>query len=336
MSSALDQILLIPGIGRKTEIVLPSAFNDFGIDVSVFRNGTRSYSIDKTVEGFMPTTTAIYYVDGTNGDNANDGLTPATPKLTIGGATSVGGSTARRVLIAPGQYTFAHPGKDVIYEGWGGTWALSGNISLSHGSIDAILGFRDLVVNYGITVSNRCTAVFDAPHCEVASGARAIQGSGTGRVITFGATAVNCERDVLSYTSDSHALEVDCNIDDNGTQDGDNCSTGHMNSKIICIGGTYRNSYRNIADIGNSKRAMFGSVVNTSKNPSGSTSSNIRSGSTAANTTEIWCYGVDARGGATNELMTENGGKLYYDNETLFDTTSGSDITLFDRQSRYS
>jgi len=307
----------------EPKVVLPSAFNDYDIDVNVHLTDD-GYEVNKTVDDFMPRTNSVYYVDDATGNDNNDGLTFGTAKKTITNAWANAAGTPR-ILISPGSYAIAKQNRSAILEGNGGQFEFSAGVIMSGGS-DVKVGFRNFDVKRQLQIGNNTTAIFDAPQI-ASSEIRAIRGIEAGRVIIFDAIG-NGARDVLSYTGDSHYLEVNCEIIDSGEQDGDNATTGHVDVKGICVGGVYAESYRNVADIENAKRLMFGSRVRDSKNPPGSTSRNISAGSTSANTTEIWLYGVDARGGATNELMTENGGKIYYDAATQFDTSSG-DVTLF-------
>lgn len=55
---------------------------------------------------FNPATDADYFIDGTNGSDANDGLTPATAKATIQSVRALfdAGAGDKRVYVAPGTY----------------------------------------------------------------------------------------------------------------------------------------------------------------------------------------------------------------------------------------
>jgi hypothetical protein len=320
--------------GFSKKAVFPVDFNNWNIPVNVYINTAGEYFVVESADDYMPVTDQVFYVDWTNGNDSNNGLSSATPKLTIGSALSAA-TGVPRVLLARGSYDTSSVSKSCILEGNGsGNWQLDAERTISADGIT--VGFRNFTANYAQIFTGASTAVFDAPVCQSVS-TRAIRAQGASKAIVFDGTGTGCLRDVLSYDGTAMGLEANCVFETHGSQETDNISTAHGDSRVVTVGGTYRDSFRNVHDIERARRVMFGTVVNTSRGVAAEgTSFNIGAALTGTSDTRIWLFGVDARGGATDDLFTATGGTIFVDQETQYGATSaGATITDFTSKVAY-
>jgi len=308
--------------GASEPFTLPEDFNNWDIPVNFLRTGPRSFEVIETVDNFMPVTNSTYYVDSVNGNNANSGLTLALAKQSIDSALTAAGATIPRVLISPGQYALTFT-KSCVLEGNGGNWSLTA--SRQNTTAGITVGFKNFTANFRLTCGGASTYVFDTPTL-VSASSSAIRGEGSAKMIIYDAVGTGCTNDGLSYAGSAMALEVACDIQDNGTISSDNASTGHENSRIVTVGAMYTDSFRVVHDINAVKRVMLGGIVNTSKDVSGdpANSFNIGAGFSGTSTVETWLFGVDARGGSEVDLYVNTGCTMHVDDKTLYSTVEGS------------
>lgn len=316
------ELLRVNGYGQ---VALPSWFDNWFLPVAIYRTGFRSYEVRQKASDLMPITTEILYVS-TAGSDGNPG-TSTSKKATIAGALAA--ATGRPlILIEPGQYVMPNITRSCILEGIGGRFELTDVSSLSTGNIT--VGLRRININNTLTLNADLSVVFDKPLITAASG-NGVRVQSTAWCYFFEAEATSVGADVISIASNGRVLEVECNFQNTGSTDADNCSTGHDSSRIVRVGGNYINAYRNVHDVNDSKSLMFGSVVNTSKGAANENDSfNIGAGfyNHAAGTATIGLFGVEARGGAFVDLYTGQGGKIYVDDETLYASTSSDHNVL--------
>ena len=313
-------------------IDFPAEFEGYDIDVEVIRSGPRQYTASKSAEDFMPITTSTIYVDGADGDDANDGGTPETAKATIGAAWS-SGSGVPRIVIASGNYAFPElVEKSAVFEADGAV-TITGSRTLSKSAEGLLsLGFKGLRFTGQLESRQNIKAIFDSPALENSTINGVLRFDSNARGIIYGASGSNNDRDVISWNGESQGLEVDCSVKNNGTSGGDNASTGHGTCQVITVNPDYKDAWRTIADINSTRRLVFGGNVNGSRATNTFDSRNVSATSAdGADSLGIWLYGVDCYGGAASELITDGtGGFIRYDDETIFEFQEGA-VSDFER-----
>ena len=113
MSSALDQILLIPAIGRRgVPVDVPTGF-DFTPPFDITKFGKTKFTTNVDIDFYQVESEVTYYLSP-DGDDSNDGLTIGEPKKSIStliSALNADPPTGATLILAPGTYA----GTDAIY-----------------------------------------------------------------------------------------------------------------------------------------------------------------------------------------------------------------------------
>jgi uncharacterized protein (TIGR02145 family) len=303
-------------------------------DYGIFWNNDR-WDLTANPKNYKIVSTNKYYI-GKHGNDANDGNSYGTAKLTLSGLFTqiiADEVTDADIVIYSGTYedewhsVFINIDFNLIANGE--VTISSTSSTLATALIQNINCYIEGVIFSGGKNALRLISISDnlctLNNCQFigANGDGLEARDFSGCVQVFECRALNNVNDGFNYHNLTKAhllkvLEYKCEGSNNGTTSTDNGSTCHDGGEIIRIQGLYRNNLRNIHDINTGTRSLLMSCnVDTSRGAANEDDSfNVGIGSAISTTgTEMWIMDSNIEGGSIVDLNLYKGGVLYIDKE---------------------